>query len=260
MLRDKKKDTASKRTSIPLLPAARVRVFGTTEDNHTYCEIPGLYRDENGNLQSIPLLGIEMLTEIEGFSFSGDSEKFKMLCEFVDGLFWMLLQASNDDVKAQQQIEAVRRVIFAKELGIGKTKIAEILKFRTVPSAKAHAWLLFILIRLLSPIVQPLDESKVFASDRIRLKDNLPNNHALVQIARKNYVRGKVNTTQSLAFRIYRSLMAEQKIKMPSLKDLQRELKAFLRFHAAGEEESIGCIQQLKIEGFDFDLIIGGKG
>lgn len=254
-----KKNIPAKKKKISLLHPP-LTLLGESKDGETVGEFFGLYRAEDGHLQSIPLLAIKILSELEGFTLKSDSKKFRLLCEFVDGIFRVLLKSSDVDKEAQQQIEAIRRMIFANELQIGKTKIAEVLRFRTIPQAKAHAWLWFNLIMLLRPVLEPLNPAKDYASDRIKLRDNLPDDHGLVKTARAHFVKGKMNTAQSLAYRIYQSLLAEYRVKPANEKDTKNELKAFLQFKDVREADSTGYVQQLRIEGFDYYFIVGEKG
>jgi len=245
---------------ICLMPQ-RVSLFGEGKAGETTCSIHGLYKTQDGLLKDLPMLLIQMGAELNGFSLKGNSENFKTLCEFVDGIFDVLLKATDSDVDAKQHIEAIRRIVFANQLGIEKTKIAQVIKWRTIPSAKAHAFLWFDLIRKLTPIIEPLDVTKDFAGDRIRLRDELPDGHGLVKAARRYFPKGRGNTTaQSLAYQIYLSLMRGYEIKRPNLKDLENGLKEFLRDRNIRDADSTGYIQQLKIEGFDYYAILGGKG
>jgi hypothetical protein len=259
MASKQKKNIPAKKKQISLLQPT-ITLLGQSEDGETRGEIFAFYRTESGKLEGFPLLGIGMLSELEGFTLSNNSKKFRLLCEFVNGIFGVLLRGADTDKDAQEHIEAIRRMIFAKELQIGKTKIAEVLKFRTIPQAKAHAWLWFNLIMRLGPVLEPSHPTKVFAGDRMKLRDNLPTDHGLVKVAHEHFVKGKVNTAQSLAYRIYKSLMTENGIKMPNSKDIKTELNDFLRFKDVREADATGYIQQLKIEGFDFNFIMGGKG
>lgn len=254
-----KKNVSAKKTQISLLHPP-LTLLGEGKEGETVGEIFGLYRAEDGQPKGIPLLGIKMLSEIEGFTHKSDSKRFQLLCEFVNGIFRLLLKSSDVDIEAQQQIEAIRRMIFANELQIGKTKIAEVLRFRTIPQARAHAWLWFNLIMLLRPVLEPLNPAKDYAGDRIKLRDNLPDDHGLVKTARAHFVKGKMNTAQSLAYRIYQSLMAEYRVKTANDKDTKNELKAFLQFKDVREADSTGYVQQLRSEGFDYYSIMGEKG
>lgn len=245
---------------ISLLPQ-RVFLFGEGKAGETACSIHGLYKTQDGLLKDLPMLLIQMEAELNGFSIKGNSENFKTLCEFVDGVFDVLLKATDLDVDAKQHIEAIRRIVFANQLGIEKTKIAQVIKWRTIPSAKAHAFLWFDLIRKLIPIIEPLDVTKDFAGDRIKLRDELPDDHGLVKAARMHFPKGRGNTTaQSLAYRIYLSLMKDYGIKRPCEKDLENELREFLRYRNIRDADPTGYIQQLKIEGFDYNAILRGEG
>lgn len=252
-------ETSAQKTAIRLFSPS-VRLLGRGEDNSTACEIFYWYRRQEGQLEGVPLLLIKMMSEIDGFSLAGDSAKFKLMSEFIGGIFDMLLRSDLTSEASQKHIEALRRIIFANELGLGRTKIGEILKWRTIPSARAHAWLWFDLIRRLSPILEPRDRNKDSAGDSIKLREGLPPNHGLVMAAKHHFIRGKVNTAQSIAFRIYCSLMSENNIKTPCAKDVKEELRNFLHYKEIRDAAPEGYIQQLNIEGFDYEAIVGGKG
>jgi hypothetical protein len=222
-------------------------------------ELIGLYRDKAEQLQTLPVMSVLMQTGVKGFE-SATEGKFPLLGDFVNGILGVLIRALNGDNEAEQQTQALRKIIFAKELGIGKTKLAEILQWRTIPSAEAHAWLWFDLIMKVGQVVETVDPSKPFAHEKVRLRASLPENHPLVDCVRKTFKQGKVNTTQSLAWLIYFNLMREHGIKIPSKDNVKDELKNFIRYREAREKDATGYIQQLKIEGFDYGRIMGEKG
>lgn len=239
------------------LQTRRLLLLGTSDDENTCCEIHGLIVDDD-QIKPIPLILVKMLNNIKGFAFRDNNIKlFKEMCDFVNGVFGLLLR---NDEESKLFLKAARKIIYAKELGIGITNIEQIISWRTIPSAKAHAWFWFDLIMKIGTVVEPMDISKDYVGDRVRLKKDLPRDHPLVQFVEQHIKPGKMNTAQSVARSIYDSLMDQCGIKKPDKATTKRELQKFIRYKKAREEDPEPYRQQLMIEGFDYDEVMMTTG
>jgi hypothetical protein len=145
-------------------------------------------------------------------------------------------------------------------LDLSEINLKEIAGWRGVPRAQSYAWLWFDLIRKVAAVIKPVTPSENTASDRVKLREGLPEDHPLVRIVGAVFKKGQVNTMKALARRIYERLIQEAGATPPDFKSMDTALNQFLRYPQLREELETKYIETLRMDGFDYHSIMNRTG
>jgi hypothetical protein len=211
---------------------------------------------KDGEIVSAPYLYIQLMEGARDFP----ENALAQLVMLAGQIFRVLERASAGDESAMTHLAAIHKIAFADTLELSKSNLEEIAGWRGVSRTRSYAWLWFDLITKVAAVIEPADPSKTLASDRVKLREGLPEDHPLVRTVRTVFKKGKLNTTQSLARSIYELLINESNGTPPDHKSVGTALKEFLRYSQAREENPTKYIETLRMDGLDYYSIMNRTG
>lgn len=180
------------------------------------------------------------------------------LLQIIDDMSELMAMAGGGDARAKLKLQAIQRILESDELEVETTTLKKLAKLKLEGKQiqkRAHAFFIYFVIEQLESVVRPKAKKrygqhlvevapgqKAFAffgiehNESVVLRDdNSFDNAALAKFAEANMLKGKMNTLQRMAERIYAKQAQQKSIKPIPVATLEPLVREFLKVRHVSE-------------------------